>query len=148
MFPINGLSLKSHKLLGTNTFNFWLSDITSKEIYDNYKMFKTCLILKIFCKICSLTLHLYWYVLERKTRLPIQRRRIQNIPFEERICTKCNSEDTGDEFHYIFPCGFYSESRKKKIFHSFIVETQMLSNSTVSPAVKRNLAHVLKVIMK
>ena len=46
-------------------------------------------------------------------RLLTQRGRIQNIPFDERIRTKCNSEDIGDEFHYIFRCSFFAESRTK-----------------------------------
>ena len=46
-------------------------------------------------------------------RLPIQRGRIQNKPFDERICTKCNSEDIGYEFHYIFRCSFCAKSRQK-----------------------------------
>ena len=46
-------------------------------------------------------------------RLPIQRGRIQNIHFEERICTKRNSEDIGDEFHYIFSVVLFAESTQK-----------------------------------
>ena len=46
-------------------------------------------------------------------RLPIQRGRIQNKPFDERICAKCNSEDIGDEFSYIFRCSFFAKSGQK-----------------------------------
>ena len=35
------------------------------------------------------------------------------LPYEDRLCTKCLSADTGDEFHYVFRCPFFAESRKK-----------------------------------
>ena len=33
-------------------------------------------------------------------RLPIQRGRVLNLPYEDRLCTKCSS-DIVDEFHYV-----------------------------------------------
>ena len=48
-------------------------------------------------------------------RLPTQRRQIQNVPFEERICTEYNSEDIDDELHYIFQCSFFAESRQESL---------------------------------
>ena len=65
-----------------------------------------------------------------------------NLPYEDRLCTKCSSADIGDEFHYVFGCPFFffffAESRKKNIFHHFIVKMQLLIDSTVFVAVKRN----------
>ena len=29
-----------------------------------------------------------------------------HLPYEDRLCTKCSSADTGDEFHYVFSCPF------------------------------------------
>ena len=47
-------------------------------------------------------------------RLPIQRGRVMNFSYEDRLCTKCSSADIGDEFHYVFTgCPFFAESRKK-----------------------------------
>ena len=37
-------------------------------------------------------------------RLPIQRERVMNLPYEDRLCTKCSSADISDEFHYVFSC--------------------------------------------
>ena len=71
--------------------------------------------------------------------LPIQRGRIQNIPFDERICTEHNSEDIGDEFHIFFSV-VSLPNLDKKFFRNFIIETQMLINSKVSYAVKRNVS--------
>ena len=63
-----------------------------------------------------------------------------NLPYEDRLCNKSSSADIGDEFHYVFSCPFFvvAESRKKNIFHHFIVKMQMLIDFTVFFAVKRN----------
>ena len=117
-----------------------MSEITSKEIYYNYRMFKNVFVSEDFLQI--LPPNLAFTLVHFRTPnhgLPIQRGRIQNIPFDERTCTKCNSEDTGDEFHLIFRCSFFAES-SQKFLRSFIIETQMLLNSKVSYAVKRNVS--------
>ena len=55
-------------------------------------------------------------------RLPIQRGRVMNLPYEDRLCTKCSSADIGDEFDYVFSCPFFffAESRKKISFTIFL----------------------------
>ena len=40
-------------------------------------------------------------------RVPIQRGRVMNLPYEDRLRTKCSSSDIGDEFHYVFSCPFF-----------------------------------------
>ena len=64
-----------------------------------------------------------------------------NLPYEDRLCTKCSSADIDDEFHYVFSCPFFffffAESRKNICYH-FIVKIQMLIDFTVFFAVKRN----------
>ena len=37
-------------------------------------------------------------------KFPIQLLRQRDVPREERLCTLCNSNDVGDEFHYLFKC--------------------------------------------
>ena len=49
-----------------------------------------------------------------------------NLPYEDRLCTKCSSADIGDEFHYVFSCPFLLNPEEKTIFHHFIVKMQML----------------------
>ena len=70
-------------------------------------------------------------------RLPIQRGRVINLPYEDRLCTKCSSADISDEFLFFF-FFFLLNSGEKKIFHHFIVKMQMLIDFTVFFAVKRN----------
>ena len=30
-----------------------------------------------------------------------------NLPYEDRLCTKCSSADTDDDFDYVFSCPFF-----------------------------------------
>ena len=112
-------------------------------------MFKNVFAPEDYLQILPLNLA-YIFVHFRKLnhRLPIQRRRVMNLPYEDRLCTKCSSADIGDEFHYVFGCPFLllflfccccfvAESRKKICPHS-IVKMQMLIDFTVFFAVKRN----------
>ena len=53
-------------------------------------------------------------------KLPIQRGRVLNIPYNERLCTLCDRHEIGDEFHYIFICPRLQTERKqflKKYFN-------------------------------
>ena len=45
-------------------------------------------------------------------RLPIERGRWQNIPRENRKCNLCQSQDIGDEYHYLLTCTSLREERK------------------------------------
>ena len=73
-----------------------------------------------------------------------------NLPYEDRLCTKCSSADIGDEFHYDFSCPFFADSWKN-IFYHFIVKMQMLIDFSHFCSKKKrllvNLAHCLKFIM-
>ena len=84
------------------------------------------------------TLYTFVHFRTLNHRLPLQRGRVMNLPYEHRLCTKCSSADIGDEFHYVFSCPFFAESRKEKKNHHFIVKMQMLIDFTLFFAVKRN----------
>ena len=70
--------------------------------------------LTVFLKVLPLNLA-YTFVHFRTLnhRLSIQRGRVMNLPYGDRLCTKCLFADIGDEFHYVFCCPFlFAESRK------------------------------------
>lgn len=46
-------------------------------------------------------------------RLPIETGRWQNVPRSDRVCHLCDSNDIGDEYHYIMSCSALSEERKR-----------------------------------
>ena len=92
----------------------WSSEIESKEIYYNYRMFKNVFAPEHYLQILPLNLA-YTFVHFRTInhRLRIQRGRIMNLSYEDRLCTKCSSADIGDEFHYVFSCPFVVVARSR-----------------------------------
>ena len=130
-----------------------MSEITSKEIYYNYRMFKDVCVSEDFLQI--LPPKLAYTLVHFRTltqRLPIQRGRIQNIPFDERICTNCNSEEIGDEFHYIFRCSFFAKYKKKFLLEFYYRNANAVKFRSLLLSKKKrlliNLANSVKIIMK
>ena len=121
----------------------YIQQWNQKKYIKNYRMFKNVFAPEDYLKILPLNLA-YTFVHFRTLNhgLPIQRGRVMNLPYEDRLCTKCSSADIGDEFHYVFSCPFFAESRGKQIFHHFIVKMQMLIDFSLSfsffLSVKRN----------
>ena len=74
-----------------------------------------------------------------------------NLPYEDRLCTKCSSADIGDEFHYVFSCPFSAESRKKYLSPFYCKNANVNRFHSLFCSKKKrllvNLAHVLKFIM-
>ena len=98
---------KVTQLLRNQLFNIGCQWLPQWKFITTTKYFlKICLYLKTFCKCCHQT--------SSKPQTAHSKRNKQNIPFEESICAKYNSEDIGDEFHYIFQCSFFAASRKIK----------------------------------
>ncbi|XP_070179034.1 uncharacterized protein [Littorina saxatilis] len=48
-------------------------------------------------------------------KLPIEKGRYTNLPKYERVCTKCNLNRVGDEFHFLLECPALAEIREKFI---------------------------------
>ena len=46
------------------------------------------------------------------TKLPIEKGRYQNLPFDERLCTLCDMQRIGDDFHFLLECPHFSNNRK------------------------------------
>ena len=86
----------------------WSSEIESKEICYNYRMFKNVFAPEDYLQILPLNLA-YTFVHFRilNYRLPIQMGRVKNLPYENRLCTKSSSAGVGDEFHYALIALFF-----------------------------------------
>lgn len=52
-------------------------------------------------------------------RLPIERGRYANLPKHERLCTICDLNRVGDEFHFLLECPALSDLRHKYLPHHF-----------------------------
>ena len=99
----------------------WYSQIDSESVYSNYRMFKSTFrqdpFLKLLPKDCSIS-----FVRFRTTnnRLPVNVLRLENIPRHDRVCTNCNMQVVGDEFHYLFICPFFKEKRTELLPRYYI----------------------------
>ena len=74
-----------------------------------------------------------------------------NLPYEDRLCTKCSSADIGDEFHYFLVVLFFAESRQKYLSPFYCKNANVDRFHSLFCSKKKrllvNLAHFLKFIM-
>ena len=85
----------------------WHSETEESSKGTNYKLFKDNQQFEAYLNI--LTRKSYIPLIKFRTgnhRLPVEVGRWERpkIPLHERICTLCNTNDIGDEFHYILTC--------------------------------------------
>ena len=79
--------------------------------------------------------------------LPVQKERFVNTSRAERVCTKCNMGEVGDEYHYIFICNFFKDKRESLLPSYYwrkpnVLKYQQLFNITN----RRLLIKLLKLI--
>ena len=114
-------------------------------------MFKNVFVPEDYLQILPLNLA-YTFVHFRTLnhRLTIERGRVMNLPYEDRLCTKCSSADIGDEFHYVFSCPFFFFESRKKYLSPFYCKNANVNrfHSRFCSKKKRllvNLAHFFKI---
>ena len=73
---------------------------------------------------------------KKKRKLPIEVGRWSNIPREQRICTLCNLQKIGDEFHYLFECSH------NDIFHARL---KFIPKNTIKGQISSNFNSYLHV---
>ena len=91
----------------------WNTEIQIQTSSINYRIFKTNFVTEF--SITHLQLKFYIPLARFRTtnnRLPIERGRWENVERAQRICTLCNYNAIGDEFHYLFECEAFKERRK------------------------------------
>ena len=57
--------------------------------------------------------------------MPVVTGRYSNTPYEDRLCTYCQSNDIGDEFHYLFICNKFSTERTRYINRYYYTHPNM-----------------------
>ncbi len=92
----------------------WSSEISNSSKCINYRMFKHELkleeyLLKLSTPLCR-SLSKFRC---RNHRLPIEIGAHFNVARNLRVCTRCMSNDIGDEYHYLFKCASLDSERKK-----------------------------------
>ena len=53
-------------------------------------------------------------------KLPINVQRYEGIDRNDRLCTKCDLSDVGDEFHYLFICPYFNHKRNELLPEKYI----------------------------
>ena len=82
-------------------------------------------------------------------QLPVARLQYEDIPRENRICNMCDLE-VGDEFHVLFNCNFFKNTRKRLLRERIIVRPNchkfknLMNTNDQTELV--NLCHFIKVI--
>ena len=64
-------------------------------------------------------------------KLPIITGRYTKQVKADRKCKVCSSDSIGDEFHYIFECDYFTESREKYIKKHFILTPNTLKMAVI-----------------
>ena len=57
--------------------------------------------------------------------MPIVAGRYSNIPIDDRICKICQTNEIGDEFHYLFNCTFFSSQRTRHLKEYYYTQPNM-----------------------
>ena len=85
----------------------WSESVNTSRMTVNYRMFKYDLRMENY--LLSLPESLRKPFLKFRTcnnNLPVNKARYLDIPRSERLCVLCDSNDIGDEFHYLFVCNY------------------------------------------
>ena len=97
----------------------WSGEVFNSNVCSNYRMFKQVL---EFEKYLYLPENLRLYISKFRCgnhHFPIVTGRYAGIPHDVRICSLCDSNELGDEFHYLFNCKSVCEERKKYLSKFF-----------------------------
>ena len=91
----------------------WFSEVQEHSLYYNYRLYKTHFGFEKYLTILpEQTAKIFFKFRALNHKLPVQKGRIQGIERNEQLCQKCSLEELGDEYHYLFVCPSFSESRK------------------------------------
>ena len=109
---INWLCREVQNRLQMQYIQEWNSVVHNSPKCINYQTFKTEFKMEFY--ISELQPKFYIPIARFRTtnhKLPIERGRWENIERSQRICTLCNRDEMGDEFHYLFECDFFKKTR-------------------------------------
>ena len=92
----------------------WASEVFDSSKCLNYRMFKINFEYENYLSILEYKQRIVFTKFRcRNHKLPIETGSHNNVPRELRICLKCNSNNIGDELHYLFVCSFFRRQRLK-----------------------------------
>ena len=142
--------------------NLRLNDTFSQQWYSNIMEMNYCITFKLIKN--KIKFEKYLMKLDiterinlckfrcRNSKIPVvvQGYAYLNIPYENRICTFCNQNEIGDEYHYVMRCHYFKNSREKYIENVFWINPSYNNFSKLfqskDAGVLRNLAKFIKNI--
>ena len=104
---------KVKRSLLDNFIQSWYSSVDQDTIFLNYRMFKPTFGQERYITLLPTNLAIKLARFRTTNNLlPVNRLRFDHISRNERLCQKCQMEEIGDEFHYIFCCPYFEAKRK------------------------------------
>ena len=126
-FDKNWLNTTVKNILNDQFKQAWNSDLENSPKAFSYRIFKTEHCFETYLDQLNerdrITLIRF-----RTTnhKLPIETGRWLNIDRNDRICTFCNSNKLGDEFHYLLECSTFQDDRRKNLGNYFMYRCNIL----------------------
>ena len=81
------------------------------------------------------------------SKIPTIVGRYSNQPLEDRTCTVCESNEIGDEYHYLFKCSKFNDERAKYIKkYYFNNPSHHKMNSLFNESTKKQLLNLAKFV--
>ena len=154
-FSIDWFKEKVKRCLMDQYIQTWLSEINNadKGIYTNYRMYKESFASERYFTLLpssQATTVMRFRTLNNK--LPVQTERFCDTPRCERLCTKCDLNEVGDEYHVLFVCPFFEQYRRQYLPRFYWKRPSALKFSalftTSSKKTLRNLVNFICILNK
>jgi len=125
----------------------WYTCIDQDTMFLNYRMFKTAFGQEKYIKLLPTNLAIKLARFRTTNNfLPVNRLRFENVPRDERLCTKCEMGEIGDEFHYVFCCPYFNAKRKECLPAYFLRRPNAIKFNELFNAKKKTLLKLVHYV--
>ena len=122
----------------------WNNTIETTSSLYNYLLIKNDLVLENYLtllpnKLCK-------NIMKFRTlnhKLPIEIGKYDGTPRNERKCLKCNLDDIGDEYHYLFKCTFFENIRQTYIPKKYLTNPNIIKYNELMSTKNKALLYKL-----
>ena len=145
----NWLKTVTCNILNDSFEQVWHSNIFDSNKCTNYRAFKTKLCYEEYINILSPKLRIAFtkFRCRNISKFPVEAGCYMNINYNSRHCTKCNLDDIGDEYHYLFICPFFESDRKHFISRYYFKHPSMLKFSQLMTTKGKKLIKLCQFIL-
>ena len=144
------LKSKTKQILNDQYSQEWDQEVHESPKCLNYRIFKTKIELESYLTVLPFKCRKSLAKFRTSTHnLPIEKGRHHGIPREKRICTLCNTNAIGDEYHYIMECTYLELERKKHLGQKKIIpaNSETFRNIFINRKKVRGLSRFVSYIM-